>query len=89
MLLYIIYSVRLESCEDVFFFDDDVVGVAEFDVGRGIVFGDDFVTWVDGFDVGADGLNDGIGWGFFGDAEQEAGFGGFLRLLFFGNDAIL
>ena len=88
MLLYII-SVRLESCEDVFFFDDDVVGVAEFDVGGRIILGDDFVAWVDGFDVGTDGLNDGIGWGFFGDAEQEAGFGGFFRLLFFGNDAIL
>ncbi len=59
----------LEGGEDVFFVQDDVIGVFDFDVSRGIVFVDDFVALLDGFDVRADGFDDGISGGFFGLPE--------------------
>lgn len=60
---------KLERGEDVFFVQDDVASVFDFDVGRGVVFVDDFVAFFDGFDIRADGFDDGISGSFFGFPE--------------------
>lgn len=59
----------LQSGEDVFLFDDDVVFVVDFDIGSRVVLVNDFVAFLDGFDIGADRFDDGIGRGFFGFTE--------------------
>lgn len=88
-----IYKVQnkfqLQRGEDVFLFDDDIIGVVKFNVGGGVVFVDDFVTFFDDFDVGADRFDDGVGWFFFGFAEEDAGFSSLGSLFLNGDDAIL
>lgn len=81
--------MHLQSGEDVFFFEDDVIFVVEFDVGGRVLFENDFVTFFDGFDVGADGFDDGVSGFFFGLAEQNARFSLSHRFFLEGDDAIL
>lgn len=79
----------LQSCEDVFLFDDDVILVVDFDVGGRIALGDDFIAFFDGFDIRTDSSDDGVGWGFLSLTEQDARFGRFHGLFFDSYHAVL
>lgn len=78
----------LKCGEDVFFLEDEILGVVNFDVSSGILFEDYFVAFFDVFNIGADAFDGGVGRGFFGVAEKDARSGLLEGFFLFSNDTI-